>query len=162
MPWYAILDVKGKSRRNDTCKGVVELQEDRTEAVRQALVCAQKWKYALVFSERCGLNGLGGSGNPDNFVIELDKKEGNRAPTLLDTVDFVTGVVENQFNIEEACLVRWKKMRQAGIVRWLEELEKKGSKQQEAWSRVVRDLHEHEWRGLYIALKRVVELLPTD
>lgn len=95
-------------------------------------------------------------------MIELDKKEGNRAPTLLDTVDFVTGVVKNQFNIEEACLVRWKKMRQAGIVRWLEELEKKGSKQQEAWSRVVRDLHEHEWRGLYIALKRVVELLPTD
>ncbi|KAE8418370.1 hypothetical protein BDV36DRAFT_295212 [Aspergillus pseudocaelatus] len=162
MPWYAVLDAEDESRHNDTCKDVIELQADRREAVRHAFECARNLEYKFIFKDRHGLGGLGGSGNPNEFLVELVKKNRSREPTVPDTADFVIGIVEDQFYTEDVCLKRWEKMEKVGIVTWLEELGEQGSKQQGAWSRLARELDENEWWGLFNGLKRLVELLAAN
>ncbi|KAB8219314.1 hypothetical protein BDV33DRAFT_204630 [Aspergillus novoparasiticus] len=120
MPWYAVLDAWDESRHDDRGhddrgKDIIEIQVDRTEAVRRALERAERRNYTFVFKDRRGLGGLGGS----------------------DTVDIVIPIVERQFRIEDVYLERWCMMGDAGALTWLEEL---SPMHQLAWSRLIKEL----------------------
>ncbi|RAQ52644.1 hypothetical protein AFGD_004750 [Aspergillus flavus] len=156
MPWYAVLDAWDDSRHDDRGKDIIEIQADRTEAVRRAFERAERRNYTFDFKDRRGLGGLGGSGNLDEFLVELRQNDRKVEPTVKDMMDIVIPIVERQFRIEDVYLERLCIMGDAGALTWLEEL---NPMHQLAWSRLIKELEGNEWPGLFGYLKRLVEYL---
>lgn len=94
MPWYAVLDAWDDSRHDDRGKDIIEIQADRTEAVRRAFERAERRNYTFDFKDRRGLGGLGGSGNLDEFLVELRQNDRKVEPTVKDMMDIVIPIVE--------------------------------------------------------------------
>ncbi|QMW43789.1 hypothetical protein G4B11_007159, partial [Aspergillus flavus] len=95
MPWYAVLDAWDDSRHDDRGKDIIEIQADRTEAVRRAFERAERRNYTFDFKDRRGLGGLGGSGNLDEFLVELRQNDRKVEPTVKDMMDIVIPIVES-------------------------------------------------------------------
>ncbi|KAB8277740.1 hypothetical protein BDV30DRAFT_234605 [Aspergillus minisclerotigenes] len=147
MASYAVFNAV--PRHGSTEADLAELQADYVESIRHVLERAKKGEYELTSID---LPGQGGSGDPNKHCFQLCQDEQNKQESVLKSVQY-------KLDIENEWLSRLNEMSESGVLTWLEELEGKVPKHQQAWLRLLKELDENEWQELHPYLERVVGLL---